>query len=850
MTHVIKEFSSAGGNFRVETGLVAKQAGGAVMIYKDGLTLLCAATMAAEPREGIDFFPLVCDFEERFYAAGKFPGGFIKREGRPSEQSILISRKIDRTLRPVFPDDFRNDVQVTVTAMSQDNLVIPDTYGIFGASLALAISSTPYPTPVAAVRIGWIDGEYIINPSFEQLATSPLDLLVSGTKNRINMIEDESKEVSVEIVGEGIRIAHEEIKNLLAQIEAFAAEHGKAKTTDYPRPKELSEDQKTLVRQLAQPVIESLIPTDVKIDLYGGVAKLKKDVATEITAAAPEADEKAIKAYVEKLVKDYARAKTLQGVRVDGRGFDEIRPIECQIDLLPRTHGSALFTRGQTQVVSVVTLGSGEDRQRIDTVNYEGTKRYIHHYNFPPFSVGEVRPMRGPGRREIGHGILAEKAVLPVLPPEEKFPYTMRVVSEVTESNASSSMASTCGSSMALMAAGVPLTRAVGGISIGLVTEGEQYKLLMDLTGFEDHNGDMDFKVTGTSEGITAIQLDVKIEGLSMQMVRETLELAYSGIQRVIAEMNEVIAEPRASISPYAPLLEMIQIGVDQIGTVIGPAGKNIKKICAETGAEIEIDDDGRVFISGTDHTGVKKAISIIRAMTEDIEVGGEYDGTIVRVMPFGAFVELVPGRDGFLHISAMAERRIERVEDVLNMGDKVPVKVREIDDQGKISLIRTDIAPPPPRPERDRDGGGYRGGGGGGGDRGRGGRDGGGGGYRGGGGGGGDRGRGGGGGGGGYRGGGGGGGDRGGRPGGGGGYGDRPGGDRPGGGGERPGGGGYGERPGGGGDRPDGGGERPGGDRGGFRDNRPPREDGPPANPDSPTRPQSDDTYYDEDRR
>ena len=734
MESISREFRCGDEAFIVETGLIAKQAGGAVMVRKGDVALLCCATATREPRKGIDFFPLMVDYEERFYAAGKFPGGFIKREGRPSESAVLISRKIDRPIRPLFPDDFHNEVQIIVTALSQDNLVMPDVYAITGASCALAISDIPFPNPIAAVRVGYIDSQYIVNPTFDQLEQSSMNLLVAGTRQRVNMIEDESKEVPVELLTEGVRIAHEHIVQLIDAIEAFARERAKPKMSYEPMA-ELTAELAARVEELALPRIKEIIPNDSKEDLFGDIDSAKKAVVEQLLLEQPELDEDTqtlIKRYVGKLIKKYARKLTMDGTRIDKRGFNDIRPIHGHVDLLPRVHGSALFSRGQTQVLSSVTLGSGGDRQRIDTVNFDEVKRYTHHYNFPPYSVGEVRVMRGAGRRDIGHGALAEKAVVPVLPDEEHFPYTIRVVSEVTESNASSSMASTCGSSMALMAAGVPIKRPVGGISIGLVTSGDEYRLLMDLSGFEDFNGDMDFKVTGTEIGVTAIQLDVKIEGLTVAMVAETLALARTGYLSVIEQMQQVIAEPRSEISPYAPLLEMMQIDVEQIGMVIGPSGKNVKKIIAETGAEIDIDDEGRVFVSGTDHDGVKRALQIIRAMTSDIEVGEEYQGKVVRIMPFGAFIELVPGRDGMLHISNMAERRLERVEEVLSIGDIVPVKVADVDDNGKISLVRTDIVTeyrqPRPRGGGDRrDGGGGRGGyggdrnggrGGGGGDR------------------------------------------------------------------------------------------------------------------------------------
>jgi polyribonucleotide nucleotidyltransferase len=715
------DFTFGEEEFRIETGQVATQAGGSVMVFKEGLALLCCATMTREPREGIDFFPLMCDYEERFYAAGKFPGGFIKREGRPSDTAVLISRRIDRPIRPMFPDDFHNEVQIIVTALSQDNVQVPDVYAINGASCALAISNIPWPNPIAAVRIGYLGGEYIINPTFPELEESSLNLLVAGTRERVNMIEDESKELPVEVVMEGIRIAHQHIVQIIDKIEALARDRAKPKSEYTPKP-ELEEALAAKVAAFAQPKIEQIIPADSKQDLFGSIAMLKKEVSAKMIEDDPELEAKPIENYVGKLIKKYARKLTLQGVRVDKRGFDEIRPITGAVDLLPRVHGSALFTRGQTQVLSSVTLGSGADRQRIDTVNFDEVKRYVHHYNFPPYSVGEVRFMRGAGRREIGHGALAEKAIVPVLPGEDDFAYSMRVVSEVTESNASSSMASTCGSSLALMAAGVPLKRHVGGISIGLVTaEDGSYKLLMDLSGFEDFNGDMDFKVAGTTVGVTAIQLDVKIDGLTLPMIEEIMAKAQTGYLTVIEQMNEILSEPRQEISPYAPMLMLMQIDVDQIGMVIGPSGKNIKKIIADTGAQIDIDEDGKVYICGTEQEGVKRAAGIIKAMTSDLEVGDEYNGRVVRIMNFGAFIELVPGRDGLLHIKDIAERRIERVEDVLEIGDFVPVKIEEIDSQGKINLLRTDISYEnrPPREDRRSGGGGYGGGGGRGGDRG-----------------------------------------------------------------------------------------------------------------------------------
>ncbi len=693
MGQTTHEFMVGNGQLRLETGEIAKQASGAVMINCGGLTLLVAATASPEPREGADFFPLMVDFEERMYAAGRFPGGFFKREGRPSEDAILIGRRIDRTLRPVFPKNFHNDVQIVITTLSHDLVAPTDVMGIIGASAALGISRIPFPKLVAAVRIGFLDGEFIVNPSTEQAAASQMNLLVSGTRDYVNMIENESAEVPEDMVLEGMRRATDEIKRIISEIEAFIAKVGTPEKMDISEP---VHDEKLFaqVKALVDEALKDIIPSDSKADLYGAVSKVKKEACAKVLADNPDADPMRLAAYADKSVGSYMREFVIKkNIRVDGRGSEEIRPISGRTSLLPRVHGSALFTRGQTQVLSAVTLGSFADRQRIDSLMLEAHKRFIHHYNFPPYSVGEVRFMRGPGRRDIGHGALAEHALMPALPTDADFPYSIRVVSEVTESNASSSMASVCAGCMALMDAGVPMIRPVAGISTGLIYESDdKFVLLSDLSGFEDFNGDMDFKVAGTELGITAIQLDVKIEGLTLEIIEKTLERARVGRMFILQQMKDIIAGPREELSEYAPMLMMLKINPDQIGMVIGPSGKNIKKLEAETGADVEIDDDGTVYFSGVDHDGVKRAYEIVRAMTMEIEKDMVFEGKVVSVVPFGAFIELVPGRDGLLHISNVADHRIERVEDYLKVGDTLRVRVREVDDNGKVNLLRDDI--------------------------------------------------------------------------------------------------------------------------------------------------------------
>jgi polyribonucleotide nucleotidyltransferase len=695
-------------SFRFETGHVAAQANAALIVRYGDVVLLCCVTMSKKQREGIDFFPLMCDYEERMYAAGKFPGGFIKREGRPSEKAVLTSRMIDRPIRPRFPEHMRNDVQVVVTALSADSEHTADVAAINGASLALHISDIPYDKPVAAVRIGVVDGSLVVNPTQSQLKDSPLDLLVAGTADRINMIETEASEVSEKLLAEGLELAHREIAGIVAHFERIRSEIGKPKW-ELPEAEDAFADFRAELKKFASPKIAEIIPADGKVDLWEGIDALVEECRAQF--AVPEGEpEPPVEEELKKLIKEYARKFTFdKGIRVDGRSPGDVRPIEAEVHFLPRVHGSAMFKRGQTQVISCVTLGTYADQQKIDIMEFDDFKRYMHHYNFPPFSVGEVKPLRGPGRRDIGHGALAEKALVRMIPDEEEYPYSIRVVSEVVESNASSSMASVCGSTMALLDAGVPLKTMVAGISIGLITEGEKWLLLRDLSGFEDFNGDMDFKVAGTDRGITAIQLDVKIEGLTLEMIKATLEEARQGRLHILGEMRKVIDRPKSAeeLSPYIPVLDVIRIDVDKIGAVIGPSGKTIKKLCADYEAQIDISEDGLVFVLGKDRAKVKAAVDTIRAMTTDIEEGMEFNGKVVRITEFGAFIELTPGNDGLLHISQIADRRLERVEEELSMGDIVPVRVKFIDDSGKIDLVRTDVTVSRERHPRKQGGGG-----------------------------------------------------------------------------------------------------------------------------------------------
>jgi polyribonucleotide nucleotidyltransferase len=684
-----------GRELKAEIGEMAELANGSVFLRYGQTNVLITACASKSPREGIDFFPLSCDYEEKRYAVGRIPGGFIKREGRPSERAILTCRLMDRPLRPLFPKGFRNDVQVVATAMSISQDHPPEVVAMIGSSIALSISDIPFQGPTGSVIIGYIDGEYIVNPTAAQQDVSLLHLTVSGTKDAIMMVEAASKEVSEDVMLHGILFAHEEIKKIVAFIEAITAEVGLEKMT-FPVAKP-AEEVEADVRAFATEKFNEAIRTVDKLERQNNIDQVNVLVMDTFVEKYPE-NAKDIKDVCYNLLKEQVRRMIVdEGIRPDDRKLEEIRPISSKIGLLDRVHGSGMFTRGQTQVISALTLGAMGDVQIIDGfTDEEVSKRYMHHYNFPAFSVGETRPLRGPGRREIGHGALAERALLPVLPSEEDFPYAIRVVSEVISSNGSTSQASVCGSSLALMDAGVPIKAPVAGIAMGLIKEGEKVAVLSDIQGMEDFLGDMDFKVAGTSEGITAIQMDIKIDGIDEGILTDALEKARVGRLFILDKMNEVIAQPREELSPYAPRIITLMIHPDKIREVIGSGGKVINKIIADTGVKIDIDDDGRVFIASPDLAAAEKAKAIIQGIVKEIEIGEVITGKVTRIMNFGAFVEIGGGKEGMVHISKLAHERVDKVEDVVAVGDVVTVKVMEIDKQGRINLSRKATLPRP----------------------------------------------------------------------------------------------------------------------------------------------------------
>ncbi len=675
-----------------EVNEVAKQANGSVLVRYGDTVLLVTAVVAKQPREGVDFLPLLVDYEERLYSVGKIPGSFLRREGKPTESAILAARAIDRSLRPLFPENFTRDIQVVVTVLSVDPDNPSDTTALIGASLAVGVSEIPFAGPVAAVHLGRVDGRFIINPTSEQSSKSEMDLIIAGTKDAVTMVEAGAKEVPEEIILEAIFFAHEEIKKIVAFQEAIQEAEGKPKieVEEEAVDPELAE----AVKEYALPKLLAALKTSEKLERENNLEQAKEETKAYFQEKLGEEEYelkvKAIEEILDTVIKDEVRKMIFnERIRVDGRKPDEIRPVTCQVGLLPRTHGSALFTRGQTQALSVVTLGRISEEQILDGLGEEESKRYIHHYNFPPFCVGEVRPMRSPGRRDIGHGALAERALLPLIPPEEEFPYTIRVVSEILESNGSSSQASVCGSSLALMDAGVKIKKHVAGIAMGLVKQEDDFVILSDIQGLEDRLGDMDFKVAGTRDGITALQMDIKIVGITKEILQLALEQAKKGRFFILDKMEEAIAEPRPDLSPYAPRMITMEIDPDRIRDVIGPGGKIIRKIIEETGVEIDIEDDGRVFITALDQEAGEKAKSIIEKLTSDVEVGQIYLGKVVRLMNFGAFVEVLPGKEGLVHISQLAKERVARVEDVVKPGDEILVKVIEIDRMGRINLSR-----------------------------------------------------------------------------------------------------------------------------------------------------------------
>jgi len=715
----------------IETGELAKQANGSALVrYGEQNVVLAAVTISSKPREGIDFFPLTCEFEEKMYAAGKIPGGYIKREGRPTEHATLSARQIDRPIRPLFPDGFRNDVQIVTTVLSIDPELDADVLAVCAAGAALAVSDCPIEQTVAAVRVGRDEaGAFICNPTLPQYEPGGMEIVVAGTANAVMMVEGAGKELSEEDFLGAVAFAHEEVKKIVAAIDELAKRTGKPKrafaisAADADFAAWVRKTFKSDVAK-AMRVIDKGARNEAfdKIGREEALARCKDEAfKTKLADSSNKEFDRTIKAMEE----EELRVMVVdEGLRPDGRKNDEIRPIWSKTHYVPRVHGSGVFQRGQTQVFTAATLGSISDEQRLDWIIAVPNKRYMHFYNFPPYSVGETRPMRGPGRREIGHGHLAETAMLPVLPSEEDFPYTLRLMSETFESNGSSSMASVCGSTLALMDAGVPIKKHVAGIAMGLILHGKKHAILTDIQGIEDALGEMDFKVAGTVDGITAIQMDIKVQGITIDIMREALAQAKRGRLFIIDKLKETIAEPRKELSPYAPRMIILTISPDKIKDVIGPGGKIINKIIADTGVKIDIENDGRVFIASPDGEGAEKARKMVEALTKDVQVGETYMGTVTRLMNFGAFVAVLPGKEGLVHISQLAPTRVERVEDVVKIGDEIMVKVVEIDSQGRINLSRKAVltgedptgplrtGPPRDGPPRDR--GGDRGGDGG----------------------------------------------------------------------------------------------------------------------------------------
>lgn len=680
----------AGRTLSIETGRLAQLADGAVLVQYGETSVLVTACASNQPKEGIDFFPLSCDYEERLYAVGKIPGGFIKREGRPTEKAILSSRLIDRPIRPLFPKGYRNDVQVVATIMSVDQNNSPEIAAMVGSSAALSISSIPFKGPTGSVLVGLIDDEFVLNPNVEQREKSKLHLVVSGTKEAVMMVEAGAQEVPEKVMLEAIMFAHDNIKKIVAFIEEIVAKVGKPKREI--KLFEINPEINNGVREFATEKLLTAIRTVEKQERQANIDAVKEETLNHFAEIYPE-NLKNVDEVLYNIIKEQVRHLiTVEGIRPDDRKTDEIRPISCEVSVLPRVHGTGLFTRGQTQVITIATLGALGDIQILDGLSeQELTKRYMHHYNFPPYSVGETRFMRGPGRREIGHGALAERALEPMIPSEEEFPYTIRLVSEVIASNGSTSQASVCGSTLALLDAGVPLKAPVAGVAMGLMKEAENVAILTDIQGMEDFLGDMDFKVAGTSIGITAIQMDIKIAGIDRPILEKALEQARIGRLFILDKMNAVISKPRTELSQYAPKILTTKIDPDKIRDVIGPGGKMINKIIAETNVKIDIEEDGRVFVAAINKADGERAIKIIENLTKEIKEGEIYLGKVVRIMTFGAFVEILPGKDGLVHISKLDNKRVEKVEDVVNIGDEILVKVTEVDKQGRINLSRKD---------------------------------------------------------------------------------------------------------------------------------------------------------------
>jgi len=681
------EIDIDGRKLTIQTGHVAKQAAGAVLVRLGDTMVLATVCASDSPLEGRDFFPLTVDYREKAYAAGKIPGGFFKREGRPTEKEILSSRLVDRPVRPLFPDGYMNEVQILIRVLSTDKENDSDVLGIIGASAALAISDIPFTSTIAGVRVGRVAGKLIAFPTFTELETNDINIIVAGSAETINMVEGSSREVSENDTLEALDFARGWIKKIVDRIDELKEKCGKPKK-EFAVPENNSE-LAAVVKEMGFDRIKEANVIKDKHERQQKLNALSDEIKAELEEKFPE-KEKVISEILHDLEKEDVRDMILnRNIRLDGRGYEDIRSIHCETGFLPRTHGSAIFTRGQTQALVATTLGTKMDEQRIDDLLGESFKSFMLHYNFPPYSTGETKPVRGPGRREIGHGNLAERAIEPVIPSETNFPYTIRIVSDILESNGSSSMATVCGSSLSLMDAGVPIKSPVAGIAMGLVKEGEKYAILTDILGAEDHLGDMDFKVTGTAEGITAFQMDVKISGIDFKIMKEAVEQARRARLFILDKMNQAIDKPRAELSPYAPRIIFMKIKVEKIGDVIGPGGKTIRSIVEQTGAKIDIEDDGTVLIASVDQKAGEEAKKIVEKLTEEAEIGKVYNGKVRRITNFGAFIEILPGTDGMVHISELENYRVDKVEDILRLGDMVDVKVIDIDRDGKIRLSR-----------------------------------------------------------------------------------------------------------------------------------------------------------------
>lgn len=701
---------------KIETGKLAKQANGAVTVTCGETVVLVTAVAAKEPKEGTDFFPLLVDYEEKFYAAGKIPGGFFKREGKPSENAILTSRLIDRPLRPLFPEGYYNDVQIIASVLSYDQANSPDIISIIGASCALYISDIPFYKPIAAVRVGYLNEEYLINPTVEELKESQLNLVVAGTKDSVIMLEGEAKELSEEQILVAIERAQIEIRKIVEMQMKFIQEIRPDKINQSWQLDQALLEEKNKYYQLIKKdyseLIEKSLTTIDKVEREEKLKNVKDEIIAhlenELVNSEQEFEElndSIVSEVFDSICKEIMRRLVVEKqMRVDQRKPDEIRPIACEIGILPRVHGSALFTRGQTQALVITTLGSVRDEQSVDTLEEDTTRKFYLHYNFPPFSVGDVKPRRAQSRREIGHGALAEKAVKALIPEETEFPYTIRVVSEILESNGSSSMATVCGTSLSLMDAGVPIKKSVAGVALGLIKEDDKYEILTDIIGIEDHYGDMDFKAAGSIDGITAIQMDLKIDGVSLDILREILERSRKGRLYILEKMNAVIAAPKEQLSNYVPKILIMKVSTDKIGNIIGPSGKNIKKIIEESDTSIDIKDNGEIFITADSNEKIEKAKYLIEGLVREVKIGEIYNGKVKRITKYGAFVEILPGVEGLLHISNLSHYHVDKVEDVLKTNDEIQVKVIGIDQQGKVDLSKKELIPRPNKNDKNTD--------------------------------------------------------------------------------------------------------------------------------------------------